>query len=138
MAHRYPRLQISTTFGRIADPRRMREFRHAYPISRIKGQGVLGLVARKEKTMQSNRSKLGAVALTAAIALGLPAFAKSTQSGKVKIVANQSTRGVKAERTRALNTYGSVRRAPTFGVPKPNNPALTGGGTSYNPNLYVY
>jgi hypothetical protein len=117
----------------------MREFRHAYPISRIKGQGVLGLVVRKEKTMQSNRSRLAAVALTAAIVLGLPAFAKSMQSGKVKIVTNQSTRGVKAERARALNAYGPSRRSPTFGVPKPNSPALTGGGgTTYNANLYVY
>jgi hypothetical protein len=50
-----------------------------------------------------------------------------------------STRDVKAERQRALDAYGSVRRSPTFGAPNPNHPAFTGGGsTGYNANLYVY
>jgi hypothetical protein len=101
-------------------------------------QGVHALPS-EETTMHRNKSTLTAVALVAAIVLGVPALAKSTQSGKGKAVASQSTRGVKAERERAFNAYGSVGRAPTFGAPNPNHPSLTGGGsTGYNANLYVY
>jgi hypothetical protein len=89
--------------------------------------------------MHRNLSKFAAVAVVAAIALGVPALAKSTRSGKGKAVASLSTRDVKAQRQRAFNAYGSVRRTPTFGVPNPNHPAYTGGGsTGYNANLYVY
>lgn len=89
--------------------------------------------------MNRKRSKLTAVALVAAIALGMPALAKSTHSGKARQVASQSVRSGSVHRARALNGYGAPRRAPTFGAPNPNNPALTGGGSSgYNANLYVY
>jgi hypothetical protein len=105
----------------------------------IKQQGVSRLAARKEKIMHRNKSKFAAIALVAAIGLGMPALAKSTHSGKGKVVASQSTRSVKAERERAFNAYGSVGRAPTFGAPNPNSPALTAGGsTGYNANFYVY
>jgi hypothetical protein len=89
--------------------------------------------------MHRHKTKFAAVALIAAIGLGLPALAKSTHSGKGKNFATQSIRGVNVRRARALDAYGSVRRAPTFGAPNPNSPALTGGGSSgYNANLYVY
>jgi hypothetical protein len=89
--------------------------------------------------MHRNKSKLAAVALVTAMVLGVPALAKSTHSGKAKAVASLSAGGVKAERERALNAYGSARRAPTFAAPRPNSPALTdAGSTTYNGNLYVY
>jgi hypothetical protein len=89
--------------------------------------------------MHRNLSKFATVALVSAIALGVPALAKSTHSGKGKPAASPSTRDGKAQRQRALNAYGSVRRTPTFGAPNPNHPAFTGGGsTGYNANLYVY
>lgn len=88
--------------------------------------------------MHRKLSKFAAVALVAAIALGAPALAKSTRSGKGKAVASLSARDVKAQRQRTLNAYGSARRS-TFGAPNPNHPAFTGGGsTGYNANLYVY
>jgi hypothetical protein len=74
--------------------------------------------------MHRNISKLPAVALVAAIGLGMPALAKSTHSGKGKAVASRSTHDVRAQRQRALNAYGSVRRSPTFGAPNPNHPRL--------------
>jgi hypothetical protein len=89
--------------------------------------------------MHRNILKLPAVALVAAIGLGMPALAKSTHNGKGKAVASRSTHDVKAQHQRALNAYGSVWRSPTFGAPNPNHPAFTGGGsTGYNANLYVY
>ena len=89
--------------------------------------------------MHRNLSKFATVVVIAAIGLGAPALAKSTRSGKGKTVASLSTRDVKAQRQRALNSYGSLRRSPTFGAPNPNHPAFTGGGsTGYNANLYVY
>jgi hypothetical protein len=83
--------------------------------------------------MHRNNSKLAAVALVAAIALGLPALAKTTHA-KVKNLASLSTRSVKVERerVRALNGYGSIRRAPTFGAPNSKAPALSGT------DFYVY
>jgi hypothetical protein len=87
--------------------------------------------------MHRNRSKLGLVALVAAMVLGVPALAKSTHSGKAKAVASLSAGGVKPERAPAA--YGSVRRAPTFAAPNPNSPAFIGAGSAtYNANLYVY
>jgi hypothetical protein len=89
--------------------------------------------------MNRDRSKLAAVALVAAIGLGMPALAKSTHSGKTRQVASQTVRTTNAPRARALDAYGSARRSPTFGAPNPNSPAFTGGGSSgYNANLYVY
>jgi hypothetical protein len=89
--------------------------------------------------MHRNKSKLVAVALVAAVVLGVPALAKSTHSGKAKAIASLSAGGVKAERERALNGYGSARRAPTFAAPRPNSPGLTDAGSAtYNANLYVY
>jgi hypothetical protein len=89
--------------------------------------------------MNRKRSKLTAVALVAAIGLGMPALAKSTHSGKARQVASQNVRSGSVQRARALNPYGSSRRSPTFGAPNPNDPALTGGGSSgYSANLYVY
>jgi hypothetical protein len=89
--------------------------------------------------MDRKRSKLTAVALVAAIGLGVPALAKSTHGGKARLVASQAVRSANPQPARALSPYGSARRAPTFGAPNPNSPALTGGGSSgYNANLYVY
>ena len=89
--------------------------------------------------MNPKKTKLAAVALVVAIGLGMPASAKSTHSGKGRQVASQTVHSGNAQRARTLNLYGSVRRSPTFGAPNPNNPALTGGGsTGYNTNLYVY
>ena len=88
--------------------------------------------------MHRNLSKFATVAFVAAIGIGVPALGKSAHSGKGKTVASLSTRDVKAQRQRALDAYGSVG-APTFAVPNPNHPSLTGGGsTGYNANLYVY
>jgi hypothetical protein len=89
--------------------------------------------------MYRRKSKFLAIALVAAIVLGLPALAKSTHGGKAKVVASLSTSGAKAQRAGALNADGSARRVPTFGAPNPNSPALIGGGsTGYNANFYVY
>jgi len=88
--------------------------------------------------MHRNLSNFIAVALIAAINLGLPAVAKSIQKGKANSVANDSIHSAKAERTRLLIGNGSVRRAPASGASNPNSPAHAGGGTIYNPNLYVY
>jgi hypothetical protein len=89
--------------------------------------------------MDRKTSKLAAVALVATIGLGMPALAKSTHSARGRQVASQNVRGGNAQPARTLTPYGSVRRTPTFGAPNPNNPALTGGGsTGYNANLYVY
>ena len=89
--------------------------------------------------MHRNLSTLATVAFVVAIGIGVPALAKSTHSAKGKAVATLSARDVKAQRQRALDAYGSVRRAPTFGAPNPNHPSFTGGGsTGYNANLYVY
>lgn len=83
----------------------------------------------------NRKASLTAVALVAAIGLGMPALAKSTHSGKARQVASQNLRSGSVERARAPNGYGSPRRAPTFGAPNLNNPALTGGGsTGYNAN----
>jgi hypothetical protein len=117
----------------------VKEFQLLDSITPIQRAGVLRLVARKEKIMHRNLSKFATVAFVAAIGIGVPALAKSTHSGKGKAVASLSTRDVKAQRERALDAYGSVRRSPTFGAPNPNHPAFTGGGsTGYNANLYVY
>jgi hypothetical protein len=88
--------------------------------------------------MHRNLSNFVAVALIAAISLGLPAVAKSIQKGKANSVANDSIHSAKAERTRLLIGNGPVRRAPASGASNPNSPAVAGGGTSYNPDLYVY
>jgi hypothetical protein len=89
--------------------------------------------------MNRKTSKLTAVALVAAIGLGMPALAKSMHGGKGRQVASQTVRSGNPQRARALNPVGSARRAPTFGAPNPNSPALTGGGSGgYNANLYVY
>lgn len=88
--------------------------------------------------MHCNSSKLIPVALVAAIGLGAPVLAKSIQRGKTNTVASYSSHSPKAERTRLLNGNGSARHAPGSGASNPNSPAHAGGGTSYNPNLYVY
>ena len=89
--------------------------------------------------MHRNLSKFATVALVAAIALSVPALAKSTHSGKGKAVASLSTRDGKAQRQRALNAYGSVRRADLW-CAKSESPGVHGrrGSTGYNANLYVY
>lgn len=88
--------------------------------------------------MHRNLSNFIAVALVAAIGLGLPAVAKSIQKGKANTIASDSIHSAKAERTRLLNGNGSVRHAPAFREPNPDRPAPGGSGRSYNPNLYVY
>ena len=117
----------------------MKEFQRGDSITLTKEQGGSRLVAQKEKIMQCKRSKFAVVALVAAMALGVPALAKSTHSAKPKNVASLSTQGLNAERERVPNAHGSVRRAPTLGAPKPNNPTVTGAGSgAYNAGLYVY
>jgi hypothetical protein len=93
----------------------VKEFQHVNSITPIQRARHSRLVAREKKIMHRKLSKFAAVALVAAIGLGVPALAKSMHGGKGKAVASQSTRGVKAQRERALNAYGSVRRSPTFG-----------------------
>lgn len=89
--------------------------------------------------MHCNKSKVAAVALVAAMALGGPALAKSRHGAKAKHLASLSTCDLKAEPGHGFNPYGSTRRAPTFGAPNPNSPAfIGGGGTGYNVNFYVY
>ena len=88
--------------------------------------------------MHRNPSKFTAAALIAAIGLGVPALAKSIQKGKTNTVASYNIHSPKAERTRLLNGNGSVRRAPAFNGSNQNSLAPAGGGTIYNPNLYVY
>lgn len=87
--------------------------------------------------MQQNKSKLAAAALIAAIGLGAPALAKSLRGAKP--VGSHTNQIAKRERDRMPDVIGSGWRAPTFGAPNPNSPALTGGGSAgYNANLYVY
>jgi hypothetical protein len=122
----------------------VREFRHAGSITADQGRGRHAFVQPcrsegKDKLMHRNGSNLIAVALVATIGLGMPALAKSTHGGKANTPASHPMHVAKAQRLRALNANGSVQHSPTFGVPNPNNPALTGGGsTGYNSNLYVY
>ena len=118
---------------------RVKEFQRLDSIIPIQRPRRSRLGARKENKMHRNLSKYATVALIAAIGIGVPALAKSTHTGKGKTVASLSTREAKPQRQRALDAYGSVGRAPTFAVPNPNNPSLTGGGsTGYNANLYIY
>jgi hypothetical protein len=118
----------------------VREYPRADSIQLIKkARRLMPWPLGRKKIMNRNKSKLAAVALVAAIGLGIPALAKSTHSGKARQVASQIVHSTNAQRARALDAYGSVRRAPTFGAPNPNSPALTGGGSSgYNAYLYVY
>ena len=88
--------------------------------------------------MLRNSSTLIPLGLVAAIALGMPALAKSLQSGKANTIASASMRPAKTEKARGPNAYGSVRRTPTVGAPIPNSPMLIGGGTAYNNDFYVY
>lgn len=109
----------------------MKEFERVDSITPIQRPTRSRLVARKEKVMHRNLSKFAAIALVAAIGLGVPALAKSAHSGKGKTVASLSTREVKAaQRQRALNANGSLWRSPTFGAPNLNHPAFTGGGST--------
>ncbi len=88
--------------------------------------------------MQQNRSKLAAAVLVAAIGLGAPALAKSLRGAKP--AASHTNQIAKRQRGRRMpDVIGAGWRAPTFGVPNPNHPSLTGGGsTGYNANIYVY
>jgi hypothetical protein len=54
----------------------VKEFQRGDSITLTKEQGGSRLVARKEKIMQCKKSKFAAVALVAAMALGVPALAK--------------------------------------------------------------
>ena len=88
--------------------------------------------------MHRNSSTLIPLGLVAAIGLGMPALAKTMQSGKTTAVASANMRSTKPDKARALNAQGTIRRAPTFGAPNPNSPTLIGGSSSYDQNLYVY
>jgi hypothetical protein len=114
------------------------EFRRANLITLTEKQRRWAPCGSEGNIMNRNRSKLAAVALVAAMGLGLPALAKSTHSGgKGRQVAGHGPRSTPAQRAPLFDE--SVRRTPTFGAPNPNSPALTGGGSSgYNANLYVY
>jgi hypothetical protein len=89
--------------------------------------------------MHRNKSKSVAVALVAAIGLGMPALAKSTHGGKAKVVASLSTCSAKAQRAHStsMNRRGAYRplarqirhssvaaapvTTPTFTSTKPQN-----------------
>jgi len=88
--------------------------------------------------MQRNSSTLIPLGLVAVIGLGMPALAKSMQSGKTTAVASANMRTTKTDKARALNAQGTIRRTPTLGAPNPNSPTLVGGGSGYDQNLYVY
>ncbi len=86
--------------------------------------------------MQQNKSKFAAAVLVAAIGLGAPALAKSFRGAKP---VGSHTNQIAKRHGRMPDVIGAGWRAPTFGVPNPNHPSLTGGGsTGYNANLYVY
>jgi hypothetical protein len=76
--------------------------------------------------MHRNLSKFAAVALVAAIGLGVPALAKSTHSGKGKTVASLSTRDAKAQHQRALNAYGIDPALPDLWCTKSESPGAHG------------
>ncbi len=77
--------------------------------------------------MHRDSLKLIPLALIAAIGLGMPALAKTMQSGKAKRVTSPSTQDINTQRARALNASRSPGR--TFRAPI---------GGSYSANLYVY
>jgi hypothetical protein len=86
----------------------------------------------------THRSKIALVALAAAVGFGSFAVAESNHKQKQNAAASHSNHAAKVQRDRAHDAYGSLR-APTYAVPNPNNPALTGGGSlGYNTNLYNY
>jgi hypothetical protein len=113
----------------------VREFRPTNPISLAKEQGVHASSGGEEIKMQHHLSKLIPLALVAAIGLGMPALAKSSQSRKH--LASRGVHELRAQRMRGLGGDGSPRRAPTFGAPNPNSRTLV-GGHGYDANLYVY
>jgi hypothetical protein len=81
-------------------------------------------------------SRIALVALAAALGFGSLALAESNHKQKQKAAASHGNHVAKVQRDRALEAYGSLR-APTYAVPNPNSPALTGGGSvGYNTNLY--
>jgi hypothetical protein len=83
----------------------------------------------------THRSKIALVALAAAVGFGSFALADSTHKQKQKATACHAA---KVQRDRAHDAYGSLR-APTYAIPNPNDPTLTGGGSlGYNTNLYNY
>jgi len=81
------------------------------------------------------RSKTALIALAAVIAFGSLALAQPNH--KKKTAANRDSHAVDVQRERAFNSASGSLRAPTYAVPNPNSPALTGGGSvGYNTNLY--
>ena len=94
------------------------------------------LAAEHWRNLMTRRSKIALVALAAAVGFGSLALAESNLKQKQKAAASHGTGAAKLQHDRALNAYGSLR-APTYAVPNPNSPALTGGGSvGYNTNLY--
>jgi hypothetical protein len=81
------------------------------------------------------RSKTALIALAAAVAFGSLALAQPNH--KKKTAAHRGSHAGEVQRDRFFNNASGPARAPTYAVPNPNSPALTGGGSvGYNTNLY--
>jgi len=81
------------------------------------------------------RSKIALIVL--AVAIGFGSLALAQPSHKKKIAAHRGSHAVEVQRDRVFNNASGWLRAPTYAVPNPNSPALTGGGSvGYNTNLY--
>jgi hypothetical protein len=81
------------------------------------------------------RSKIALIGLAAAIGFGSLALAQP--SHKKKTAGPRGSHAVEVQRERVFNNASGPARAPTYAVPNPNSPALTGGGSvGYNTNLY--
>jgi hypothetical protein len=127
--------------GRNADKRPMWEFLPADSISLIEEQGrSRTLLARRKE----NASQFIETCSPRADCSDWPRHRADPGAGKIyserkrKHCRKPQPHGINAQPTRALNADGSVRRAPTFAVPK-NSPTLADGDSNgYNANLYVY
>jgi len=81
------------------------------------------------------RSKIAHIALAAAISFGSLALAQPNH--RKTAAANHSSHAGEVQRDRFFNNASGPVRGPTYAVPNPNSPALTGGGSvGYNTNLY--
>ena len=110
----------------LAMPIHVREFWHINSISPIKEQGVEALWLGRDQDYATKQ--IETCRRRTAIGIGAPALAKSLRG--TKPVASRTTQIAKRERGRIPNVIGSSRRSPTFGAPNPNDPALTGGGST--------
>src|SRR5262249_24435152 len=98
-----------------------------------RARGILAVL--HWRNVMTYRSKTALIALAAVIAFGSLALAQPNH--KKKTAANRDSHAVDAQRERAFNSASGSLCAPTYAVPNPNSPALTGGGSvGYNTNLY--